>query len=37
MYALAKTLVRLDEHFNIKNQDVKSRFLAGPIKKIPHF
>jgi hypothetical protein len=29
--------VRLAEHINVTNQDVKSRYLAGPIKKIPHF
>jgi hypothetical protein len=25
--------VRIDEHLNINNQDVKSRRVAGPIKK----
>jgi hypothetical protein len=25
--------VRLAEHINVTNQDVKSRYLAGPIKK----
>jgi len=30
-------LVRLVEHINSKNQDVKSRRVAGPIEKIPHF
>ena len=28
--------MRLVEHINVKNQDVKSRRLAGLIEKIPH-
>ncbi|GAG00340.1 unnamed protein product, partial [marine sediment metagenome] len=30
-------LVRLDEHIDEKNQDVKSRRMAGLIEKIAHF
>jgi hypothetical protein len=30
-------LVRLDEHIDEKNQDVKSRRLAGLIEKTAHF
>jgi hypothetical protein len=30
-------LVRLVEHINAKNQDVKSRRMAGLIEKIAHF
>ncbi len=37
MYASTETLVRLVEHINLKNQDVKSRHLAGLIKKTAHF
>jgi hypothetical protein len=33
----AKTLVRLAEHINERNQDVKSRRLAGLNEKIAHF
>jgi hypothetical protein len=29
-------LVRLDEHIDVKNQDVKSRRMAGPNEKNPH-
>jgi hypothetical protein len=32
----AKTFVRIAEHINFKNQDVKSRLRAGPIEKIHH-
>jgi hypothetical protein len=37
MYASAETPVRLVEHINLKNQDVKSRHLAGLIEKTAHF
>jgi len=37
MYASAETLVRLVEHLNVKNKDVKSRHLAGLIEKTAHF
>ena len=36
-YASAQILVRLDEHIDVKNQDVKSRRMAGLIEKIAHF
>ena len=36
MYALAETLVRLVEYTK-KNQDVKSRRMAGLIQKNAHF
>jgi hypothetical protein len=29
--------VRIDEHIDVKNQDVKSRRMAGLIEKIAHF
>ncbi len=32
----AKTFVRIVEHIYVRNQDVKSRHLAGPIEKISH-
>ena len=37
MYALAETLVRLDEHIKVKNQDVKSRRMAERIEKTANF
>jgi hypothetical protein len=39
MYSLDENrlfFVRLVEHINAKNQDVKSRQVAGLIEKIPH-
>jgi hypothetical protein len=35
-YVSPQTLVRLDEHIDVKNQDVKSRRMAGPNEKNPH-
>jgi hypothetical protein len=35
-YVSPQTLVRLVEHINAKNQDVKSRRVAGPNEKNPH-
>jgi hypothetical protein len=35
-YVSRQTLVRLDEHIDVKNQDVKSRRMAGPNEKNPH-
>jgi len=37
MYASAETLVRIVELINLKDQDVKSRHLAGLVEKIAHF
>jgi len=37
MYASAETRVRIVELINLKDQDLKSRHLAGLIGKIAHF